>query len=104
VRSVSKDPITGLTLAINGKQVLDLRDRALSPGGSLRYVGLSEAAICDATWKELERVPVDAGIARVGPGPQQVKVACAPRVGASLRLELRTLSPAQRLASSRASS
>ena len=45
VRSASKELVTGVTLRINGKPVIDLKDRTLPSGGSLKYVGGSEAAV-----------------------------------------------------------
>ena len=77
VRSTAKQPVTGITIEINGKPAVELKDRALPPGGSLRYRGGAEAVICDATWKELARVPVDVRASRVGTGTQHVKVGCA---------------------------
>lgn len=101
VRSATKQPLAGLTVEINGKPAVDLKDRPLPPGGSLKYTGGPEAVICDATWKELARVPVDANAARVSTGAQQVKVGCAEQSGASLKIELRTLGPATRLGGAR---
>jgi hypothetical protein len=77
-----------------------LKDLALAPGASLKYVGGSEAAICDATWKELVRVPVDANATQVSPGTQQVKIECARQSGANLKIELRMLGPAKRIGGS----
>jgi len=97
VRSTAKEPIESLTVQINGTAVVALMARPLPPGGSLKYVGGSDAVIADAAWIELARVPVDANAARVGTGAQRVKIGCAPQNGASLKLELRTLSPATRI-------
>ena len=97
LRSASKQPTLAVTVEINGQLAVSLKDRPLPPGGSLRYRGGPEAVICDATWKELARVSVDAGVTRVGPGSQRVKLSCAGPSGASLKLELRTLGPALRL-------
>jgi hypothetical protein len=100
VRSVSKEPVTGLTVEINGRRALALTDRPLSPGGSVKYVGGSEASICDSAWKELWRVPVDASAARVTTGHQQVKIHCAGQGNAKLKIELRVVGPAKRIGKS----
>lgn len=94
LRSTAKQPVTGVTVEINGQPTLDLKARPLPPGGSLKYSGGAEAVICDAAWKELERVPVIADSQRARTGDQQVKIACAPQAGATLKMELRTLGPA----------
>jgi hypothetical protein len=85
---------------VNNKLVTSLKDRPLPPGGSLKYSGGSEAAICDATWKELARVPADASATRVTTGQLRVKVGCAVQGGANLKIEVRMLGPAKRIATS----
>ncbi len=98
VTSAAKQPIAGLTLAINDRQVVDLRDQTLPPGGSLQYTGGPEAWVCDAAWKELGHVPVDAEAARIASGIARIKVGCATHTGASVKIELRTLGAATRIA------
>jgi hypothetical protein len=95
--STSKQPLPGVVVEINGQLVLDLKERALPPGGSLKYSAGPEAVIYSPTWKELARVPVEAGAARVSTGTQPVKISCASQSGAALKIELRTLGPATRL-------
>jgi len=102
IRSTSKQPLNDITVEINGGLAVNLRNQALPPGGTLEYRGGPEAMICDATWKELARVPVNAGAARISTGTQQVKIGCAGQSGASLKIELRTLSPATRLSNVKA--
>ncbi len=97
IRSTSKQPLAGVTVEINGKSAVDLGGQALPPGGSLKYVGGPEAMICDATWKELTRVPVNTNAARVTPGIQQVRIGCAQQSGAGLKIELRTSSSPTRV-------
>jgi len=45
-------------------------------------------------------VPVDASAVRVSTGQLRVKVGCAVRGGANLKIELRMLGPAKRIGSS----
>jgi len=97
VRSTSKKAIKDLTLEINDKLAVALKDHDLLPGGSLKYMGGAEAVVYDATWKESGRVPVDSASIRVRPGIQQVKIACAQTADSSLKIELRTLGPAVRI-------
>ncbi len=97
VGCAAKQPIAGLTVEIDGRPIVALRDQTVPPGGSLKYVGGSEAAICDSAWKELARVPVDPGAARVQTGPARITVGCAPQNGASLKVELRTVGAVTRL-------
>jgi hypothetical protein len=97
VRSTAKQPLAGVTVEINGKRVVELKERPLPPGGSLKYTGGAEVMICDAAWKELGRVPVDASAARIRTGRQQVKLLGADQRSASLKIELRTLGPATRI-------
>lgn len=98
VTAAAKEPIAGLTWAINGRQVMDLKDRPLPPGANLKYVGGPEALVGDATWEELGSAPVDAQAARVEAGSARINVGCATQAGASLKIELRTLGPATRIA------
>jgi hypothetical protein len=104
LRSTAKQPVTGVTVEINGQPAVDLKDRPLPPGGSLKYNGGAEAVICDAAWKELGRVAVVADSLRARTGDQQVKIACAPQAGATLKMELRTLGPATPIGGGRAGS
>jgi len=97
VRSTGKQPVTGVTVQINGKPAVNLKANPLPPGGSLRYYGGAETVICDASCKELARVLVDASAARVSQGVQTVQIECAPQVDANLKIELRTLSKATRI-------
>lgn len=94
VRSTAKQPVLGITVELNGKPAIALKNQSLPPGGSLSYRGGGEAVICDASWKELARVPVDADAAKASPGLQQVKIGCTQQSGAILKVELRTLGPA----------
>jgi hypothetical protein len=97
VRSASKQAVLGVRVELDGKPVSDLKDRSLPPGGSLSYHGGTEAVICDSAWKELARVPVDAGAARVGTGKQQIVIGCGPQTVTTLKIEVRTLGPATRI-------
>jgi hypothetical protein len=94
VRCNAKQPVSGLTLELGGKQVVALGETTVPAGGALKYTGGAEAAVCDGAWREVGRVAVDAGAAQVGTGAQAVKLSYAPQSGASLKLELRTLGPA----------
>jgi len=97
VHSTAKQPVSGVMVEVNGKLAVELNDRSLPPGGSLRYVGGAEALLCDASWKELARVPVDAGPVLVSPGAVEVKLGCAAATSGALNLELRSLAPATRI-------
>ncbi len=98
LRSTGKQPLTGVTVKINGQSVLALEDRGLPPGGSLKYAGGSEATICDSAWKEVARLPVLGSAAQIGTGTQQFTVGHRTPDGAGLKIELRTLGPATPLA------
>ena len=97
LRSACTQAVAGLTLEINHRLVMDGKDRALPPGGTLKYQGGSEAVIYDTTWNELARVPVDARAARLGTGRQRVTVAYSAPPGGNLKLELRTQDLARRV-------
>jgi hypothetical protein len=97
VRSDAKTPVAGVRLLIAGRLVLDLGERTLPPGGSLKYSGGSEWVIADASWKELARFPLDPTLARIGPGVAPIQLGAVLPEGASLKLELRTLGPDTRL-------
>lgn len=101
VRSTAKQPLAGVIVEVNGKRIVELKERTLPPGGSLKYTGGTDAMICDATWKELGRVPVDASVARISMGRQQARIGCVEQSGASLKIELRTLGPATRIGRSK---
>ena len=102
--SAAKEPVSGLAVEINSTSVVNLKDRSLPPGGSLRYMGGPEAAIADATGKTLAWVTVDTNANRIATGDQRVKVSGALPANASLKLELRTLSAATRIGMPRTSS
>jgi hypothetical protein len=97
VRCAGQQPVTGVTVKVNGKPVLGLEGCVLPAGGSLKYTGGAEACICDSAWKELSRVPVAAEVAQVGAGEQQIAVGCKSQSGTSLKVELRTLGSAKSL-------
>jgi hypothetical protein len=95
VRSASKQPVREVALTINGKPVAHLKDCPLPPSGSVKYTGGSEAAVCDTSWKELARVPVDASAVRAGIGGQEAKIDCARQTDATLKLEIRMFGAAK---------
>lgn len=97
LRSTNREPISGVALEIDGTPVADLGETPLPPGGSLRYSGGPDAVITDAAWKELRRVPVQPTVARIEPGAHRVRIRSQVQPGFGLKLELRTLGPAQRL-------
>ncbi|MDA1276587.1 MAG: hypothetical protein O2960_21425 [Verrucomicrobia bacterium] len=63
----------------------------------MKYTGGSEAVIADEHWKEVARVPVNAGSSKAGVGVQKVRMGGALPEGASLKLECRTLGGATRV-------
>lgn len=91
VRVAGKHPIAGVTVEINDKLVVDLKDRVLPPGGALKFAGGREAVIYDGTWKELERVAVNVRAARIHEGRQRIKAGCQRGGEGSLQVELRPL-------------
>jgi len=95
VRTVGQRPVKGVTVEVNGKAAVTLDERAVPGGGALRYTGGSEAFVCDSTWKEVARVPVAAEAVQIGSGAQQVIIGSRSQSGTSLKIELRTLGPAQ---------
>lgn len=97
VRAAGKEPIRGVTIEINGMLAVDLQERAIPPGGTLKHTGGPEAVIYDADWKELERVPVNLRAIRLREGRWRVKVACHPADKGSLQVEFRALGPPNRI-------
>jgi hypothetical protein len=97
VSSLATQSVAGLTVEINGRPVAALGDQTVPPGGRLRSTGGPEAAICDAAWHVVGRVPADPNAARAETGTVRVKVGCRPHNGARLKVELRTLSAATRI-------
>ena len=71
VDSTSKQPLAGVMVEINGRRVVDLKERTLPPGGSLKYLGGPESVICGPTWKELARVPMEAALRASARGPRR---------------------------------
>jgi hypothetical protein len=101
VRAAPKQAVRGLAMTVDGQAVVDLADRALPAGGALKYGGGPKAMVCDATWKELARVPVDVIAAGLASGVHQVRITCARQSGASLKIELRTRGAATRIGGTR---
>jgi hypothetical protein len=94
VSCAGPQPVAGVVVEINGRTALALGERAVPPGGSLKYAGGAEALVCDSTWKELARVPVAAAAVQIGAGAQHIAIGCHSPGGSTLKIELRTLSPA----------
>jgi hypothetical protein len=92
IRNASKQPAAGLKVTVNEKLAVSLGERTLLPGGAMRYSGGAEAVLCDANWREVGRVQVDASATQVEQGPQSVSVSCGPLSDGSLKLEFRTRS------------
>jgi hypothetical protein len=97
LRSSTNQPMTGVSLAFNGRQVIDLRDRALPPGATLCYRGGPEAVLCDLNWKEMERLAVASDATQVSAQDQELAFGCSRQNAATLKLELRTFGPARRI-------
>lgn len=93
LRSTSKEPVRDLSLKVNGNPVVSLKDKSLPPGGALRFSGVGDAVIMDATWHEVARVPVASDAVRVGAGVSKVQVSVALPPDATLKVELRTVGP-----------
>ena len=100
LRSTGKERLTRVGLAINGQPAVSLGEPGLPPGGSMTYRGGAEAVICDAAWKELGRVPVNATSAHVAAGEGTVTFGGTPPAVAQLKLEVQTLAAGQRLRAS----
>jgi len=100
IRAVGAEPIRALALTVNGAIALDLRDRSIPAGGSLKYSGGPEAVIADANGKEVARVPVDAKATHVEPGSQWVTLRCGRQSGSSVTAEMRTYSAPIRIGAS----
>lgn len=90
VRSTSKQPVRGVTLRFNNRLAVDLKERALPPGGCLAYRGGATASIYDPAWKEVDRVEVDASASHLDPGSHTMALGCPPQPDTTLKLELRT--------------
>jgi hypothetical protein len=100
LRSTSPQKVTGLTLTLNGRPMLDLNGVTLPPNGSLAYRGGAEAIVSDAAWKEIARVPVHREVVSEV-GATQVTLGCQPQADTRLNLELRNLGAPTRLAAGR---
>jgi hypothetical protein len=100
LQSTGKEPVSGVTLMLNGVLVASLGDMELPPGGSLTYRGGTDAVICDRGWKETARVPVKLDACRVRPGVASVTFGSGEKQESRLKLELRTLGTAQRIGGS----
>ena len=97
LRSTAQTPFRGITVELNGHLVLDTKDALIPAGGSLKYTGGNEVVVVDAGWKEVNRLPVRAGAARVETGGSRMKIDATLPEGSSLRIELRTFGPATRV-------
>ena len=93
IRNAGKQPVAGIVITINRKTAVDLADRALPPGGACRYSGGAEAVICDPTWREISRVPVNGGSTVISTGEQSLVVGRRLQSGGDLKLEFRTVGP-----------
>lgn len=100
LRSGSKQPVTGLTLTLNGRPMVALADVTLPPNGSLAYRGGAEAIVSDAAWKEIARVPVHREVLSEV-GATQVSLSCQPQPDTRLNLELRNLDTPVRVTATR---
>lgn len=99
VHSTAKEPLTGITLELDGVPVVTLQDVAIPAEGSLKYTGGAQAVIYDPAWKELSRVPVDAKRLHVGAGDHHLHVSWNSPIESSLKIEMRTFGPAIPIAS-----
>ncbi len=97
LRSTGKERMTRVSLAINGQPVVSLSEQGLLPGGSLTYRGGTDAVVCDAAWKELGRVPVNATAARINTGKVSLTFGGIPQAVAQLKLETHTLDAGKHL-------
>jgi hypothetical protein len=97
VHSTAKEPVTGLTVTLDGTPILDIKGQSIPTGGSVKYTGGPEAVIYDNAWRELGRVPVDIPHARVGAGEHRMRVAWTSRAEGEIKVEVRTYGPAVRI-------
>jgi hypothetical protein len=97
LRSTASEPVSGVTIELNGAQVVALKAEALLVGATIRYTGGQEAVIYDAEWQELARVPVDAERMRVDAGAHRLKLGWIGPAEGGLKLETRTFAPAIRI-------
>lgn len=104
LRARSTVPLAGLTLALNGGAILDLQDKTVPAGGSLRYAGGTEVIVADAAWREVGRLPIARDVSHPAVGPAKLEVGAALAGSASLAIEVRRLGPptALRIPSERA--
>lgn len=91
IRSTAKVPVESLRIEVGGRPAFELKGKALPPGGSLRFAGGADVVIADASWKELDRLPVAADAPRIASGPVKVSLISPLAAEASLKAELRTL-------------
>ena len=100
LRSTAKNPVSGLSITVNEKPVLQPVSVSLPPGGSLRYDGGPQMVVADAAWKEVARVDVDTEAVRISEGPQRLTLGWEPQPDATLKWEVRTFGPDTRLSGS----
>ncbi len=98
IRATGTEAVAGLRLEFNDRLAVDLKDRPVPPGGSLKFAGGTEALLSDAKWNEVGRVPVAPEALRLAPGASSIRVSCAPLQSVTLKIELRMLDPATRVA------
>ena len=97
IHSTAKEAVGGVRLECDGRVLVALDGQKLPPGGNLRYEGGSDCVLTDRNWKEVGRVVMGDGGARVSAGRARVKLSAMLPKEAQLKLELRTYGAARRV-------
>jgi hypothetical protein len=97
IGTAAKQPVSGLTLDLNGREVMSLKEQTVPPGGSVKFTGGLHVIVSDSNWKEVTRIPVDPSAMQVGAGPVRIKIGCDPLLEGGLKVELRTLTSPTRI-------
>lgn len=97
IQSTNAAPVSGITLELDGIQIVSPSAMELPAGGSLRFMGGSEAIVFDATWKRLAAIPVKTGPGVIRPGTHRIRIGGNLPKDGTLKVEVRTLEPEQGL-------
>ncbi len=92
-------PVSDVTLAIDDAGEIPI-PVTLQAGRILRYSGEGQGIVYDKSWKEREKVALDASGLQIGPGRHRVRFGCRFQTAdkPEVKLEFRTVGEAEKLA------
>lgn len=101
LNTTNKATASGITIEIDDFKTLELAV-PLKPDQYLKYEGGQEMVLYDANWHRLQTFPLSPDDWQISPGTHQIRVDCTFSEGedASLKLELKTKGPAEKVVSS----